>query len=221
MSEISGAKWKDATDRAGFEGVRVTVDGAVIDRAVKLLAGVEGGAYKAVRSAMTRATSRLQKLNADAVRERYALRPTEIRANENVRVRYSYQNGLQATVRFGGRRIPLYRFDGAAPAQPEYRTAARGHVLRETSPANLHPAFVAQMRSGHVGIFARTGAKTEDGKPKKSRYGKDEIWELYGPSVPQMLGNEGVEEKLAEEAMGPFEKDLDHEILAILSGYRR
>ena len=51
--------------------------------------------------------------------------------------------------------------------------------------------------------------------------GKDELEELFGPSVPQMLGNEDVEEKLAAEAMGTFEKELDHSVMAILNGYMR
>ena len=36
-----------------------------------------------------------------------------------------------------------------------------------------------------------------------------------------MLGSEDVEKTLAEEAMKSFEKDLDHNVLAILSGYMR
>ena len=51
--------------------------------------------------------------------------------------------------------------------------------------------------------------------------GKDEIEELFGPSVPQMLGSEEVEKRLTEDAMKSFEKDLDHDVLAILSGYMR
>ena len=50
---------------------------------------------------------------------------------------------------------------------------------------------------------------------------KDEIEELFGPSVPQMLGSEDVEKSLADEAMKSFEKDLDHSVMAILSGYMR
>ena len=69
------------------------------------------------------------------------------------------------------------------------------------------------MGTGHTGIFERTGGMTSNGK--------DEIEELFGPSVPQMLGSEDVEKALAEDAMKSFEKDLDHNVLAILSGYMR
>ena len=89
--------------------------------------------------------------------------------------------------------------------------AAAGHALNSTSPYRFENAFVARMGSGHTGIFERTGGMTG--------HDKDEVEELYGPSVPQMLGSEEVAEKLTKEAMESFEKDLDHAILAILSGY--
>ena len=204
-----------------------------IDRAARLLAGIEGGVEKAVRGAMSKAVARLRSSSVKAVRERYAISAANIRENENVQVSYSYSGGVQAYVRFSGKRIPLYRFDGASPSQPTRDTsrrvpvkageagwllmhpsaAAAGHVLKGTSPYRVESAFVARMRSGHVGIFERTGGMTSKGR--------DEIKELFGPSVPQMLGSEDVEKTLAEEAMKSFEKDLDHNVLAILSGYMR
>ena len=176
---------------------------------------------------------RSRRSNVSAVRERYAISATNIRENENVQVSYSYDSGVQAFVRFSGARIPLFRFDGASPHQPTRDTSGRlpvmsgeehwrlmypsvpaaGHVLKDTSPYNFERAFVAQMDTGHTGIFERTGGMTSNGK--------DEIEELFGPSVPQMLGSEEVEKRLTEDAMKSFEKDLDHDVLAILSGYMR
>lgn len=231
---IGGGQYEGPTDSGGFVGIRLSVAGQeAIDRAIRLLAGVEGGLEKALRSATSRAAARLRSANVQAVRERYAISASNIRENENVQVTYSYNSGVQAFVRFGGERIPLYRFDGASPSQPTRDTGARlpvmsgedhwrmmypsvpaaGHVLKSTSPRSFSHAFVARMKSGHVGIFERTGGMTS--------YGKDELEELFGPSVPQMLGNEEVEEKLAAEAMGTFERELDHSVMAILNGYMR
>ena len=151
----------------------------------------------------------------------------------DIQALYPYDSGVQAFVRFSGARIPLFRFDGASPHQPTRDTsgrlpvmsgeehwrlmypsvAASGHVLKSTSPYSFERAFVARMGTGHTGIFERTGGMTSRGK--------DEIEELFGPSVPQMLGSEDVEKALAEDAMKSFEKDLDHDVLAILSGYMR
>ena len=211
--------------------VRVEAAGQeTLDRAQKLLAGIEGGMDKAVRNALDRAVSHLRANSANAIRERYAISVANIRASENVKVSYNYQNGPTAAVMFFGQKIPLYRYDGAAPSQPTpdtsrwveamvngaYRwvhpsVAAQGHQLKSTLPTQFQHAFTARMKSGHVGIFERTGKA--DGK------GGDAIEELMGSSVPQMLGNPEVEEKLAKESMKKFEERLDHEVLRILSGW--
>lgn len=201
-----------------------------LDRATKLLAGIDGGVSRAVKGAMSRAVSHLRSHSAKAIRERYAISVAHIRANENVNVRYTYQNGVQASVWFAGQRIPLYRYDGAAPVQPTpdtsrwieamvngaYRwvhpsVAAQGHQLKSTSPTQFRHAFTARMQSGHIGIFERNGKA--DGK------GGDAIKELMGTSVPQMLGSTEVSEKLAHDSMKKFEERLDHEILRILNGW--
>ena len=174
---IGGGQYEGPTDSGGFVGIRLSVAGQeAIDRAIRLLAGVEGGLEKALRSATSRAAARLRSANVQAVRERYAISASNIRENENVQVTYSYNSGVQAFVRFGGERIPLYRFDGASPSQPTRDTGARlpvmsgedhwrmmypsvpaaGHVLKSTSPRSFSHAFVARMKSGHVGIFERT-----------------------------------------------------------------
>ena len=215
-----------------MSSVHVQVGQEAIDQAKKLLAGVEGGMDKAVKEALSRAAAHLRANSVKAIRERYAISAANIRANENVKISYNYQNGPTAAVMFYGKKIPLYRYDGAAPAQPtkdtskrtmamvngEYRwvhpgVAARGHQLKSTSPTQFADAFVARMESGHVGIFERTGASTAKGG--------DAIEELMGSSVPQMLGSPEVAEKLAKESMLKFEERLDHNVLAILSGYMR
>lgn len=230
---------------AGGCGVDLTVAGQdTLERAEKLLAGIPDGLDKAVRSAMARSASHLRAQSTKTARERYDIKAANIRDAENAKISYSYQNGVQVHITFAGRRIPLYRFGGAFPATPTKDTSgkgpvlvrtpaegpedgdpeskwrflypsvpAHGHVLKSTSPALFQHAFVARMSSsGHTGIFERTGGMTSNDK--------DEIEELFGPSVPQMLGNEGVAEKLSAAAMDKFEERLDHEINAILNGWR-
>ena len=99
-------------------------------RAEKLLGEIPGGVEKAVRSAMARSVAHLRTGSVRAIRERYDISAANVRADENVFVRYSYQNGVQATVTFAGRRIPLYRFGGASPSRPSGRVSAWGHALK-------------------------------------------------------------------------------------------
>ncbi len=210
--------------------MRISLDGGqTLERAEKLLAGIPGGAEKAVRNAMRRAVSSLRSKSSKAVQERYDISASNLRLNDNVKARYSYQNGIMATVVFAGRKIPLYRYGGAGPRgdlrdasryvraiiNGQWRTVhpgvpARGHIFKATSPYTFRNAFAAGMKSGHLGIFERTGGATGSDS--------DEIKELMGLSVPQMIGNEQVSERLAEEVRQKFEERLDHEIERVLFG---
>ena len=195
----------------------------------EVLAGIPGGIDKAVKSAMTRTVQNLRTNSGRVIRERYDISQKNIRADENIKVSYTYLNGVQAHIIFWGHKIPLYRYGGAKPKEPtpdvSRRVAAKingkwllsnpgvaasGHQLNSTSPTKFDDAFVARMKSGHIGIFERTGDKTEKGG--------DAIEELMGSSVPTMLGNEEVERKLSEKAVEKFDERLNHEVSRILNG---
>ena len=135
-------------------------------------------------------------------------------------------------VEFTGKRIPLYRFDNTSPRVPSWQDgrrapvriagewrlahpgiAASARVLKKNAPRRFHSAFTAEMRNGHTGVFTRTGGV--------NRAGGDEIRELYGPSVPQMLGHETVSASLMEKAMAAFDAEAERSVLEILSGCGR
>ena len=226
----------EARSNAITGSITVTVNEAAgqaaIERAKALLAGIPGGVDKAMKASMSRTVDRLRRESNQAIREKYDITDTGIRAEKNVRVRYSYQNGVQATVTFSGRKIPLYRFGGAYPKVPtqdiaagrkpvmvkgawtmQYQgVAARGHQFQDTSPTQFMDAFVAQMKSGHIGIFERTGGSTSEGS--------DAIREIMGSSVAQMVGNQQVAQRLTERAYETFETELDKAVYRILTGWR-
>ena len=204
-----------------------------IERARTLLAGIPGGAEKAIKAALTRAASHLRTNAEKEVRKRYDITSANLRSDKNVGIKYVYGGGsVSAYVNFSGQKIPLYRYGGASPKEPtkdksrgivivpingEKRpaypnVAASGHQLKSTGVTRFENAFTARMKSGHVGIFERTGAATSTGS--------DQIRELMGSSVPQMLGNKEVSEELSKAAYEKFEERLEHEILAVMNGWR-
>lgn len=197
--------------------------GEALERANKVLSGVPDGVQKAINSAMPRAVAELRKKSYERIRERYAISEKNIRSEETIKVSYQTGNGVIASVRFSGRKIPLYRFDGSRPKSPIYDKndlvrgytskgwqmlpkgrPAYGHVLLGTSPALFEHAFTATMSNDHTGIFSRNGAGIE---------------EIMGPSVAQMVGNEEVAEKLVKDASDKFEERIEHEITRILNGW--
>lgn len=221
-------------DRTGSIAVTVNeyAGQEAIEQAKALLTGIPDGVEKAVKAAMSRTVQKLRSGSNKAIQEKYDISDAGIRTEKNVRVRYSYQNGVQAIVTFSGRKIPLYRFGGASPAVPtpdiaagrkpvmvrgawtmQYQgVPARGHQFQDTSPTQFTDAFVARMKSGHIGIFERTGGMTSDGS--------DAIREIMGSSVAQMVGKQEVAQRLVEEAYQTFETELDKAVYRILTGWR-
>ena len=213
---------------------------SALSRAEKMLSGIPDGLEKAVRSATSRIETHLKATTTKAAAERYAVSPATIRKEENISVSYSFAQGAQVNILFSGEKIPLFRFSGASPKGPtkdmsrrvgimlgsaqsakgedvfRWRLVhpslpARGHALNSTAPYQFQNAFVARFKSEHTGIFERTGGMTSRDK--------DEIQELYGPSVPQMLGNDEVANKVIEDTMKTFDKRMEHEITRLLNGW--
>lgn len=195
-----------------------------LDKAEKLLAGIPGGVDKAFESAMNRAVSHLRTNSAKVIRERYDITAGKVKANHNFFVKYDYRKGaLKVEMRFSGGKFRLVDFGGFSFHGVRYEdtsrwvhvlingrwktvhpnVSARGHQLKMTLPRQFGHAFAAQV-GGHTGMFEEEGGQLK---------------EVMGSSVPQMLGNEDVSEKLGQEAMEKFEERLEHEILARLNGW--
>ncbi|MCI8857361.1 MAG: hypothetical protein HFH26_12575 [Clostridiaceae bacterium] len=187
---------------------------------------------KALQSANQRAASFIRTNSARFIRRRYAVPAAIAKAAADVSIYFSgHGGGHQANIDFKGRRIPLYRYSGAAPAAPTQDVGrnvralvhgnwrivhpsvpAYGHQLKGTSAEIFHNAFVARMKNGHTGIFQRTGGVTDQESHA--------IEEIMGSSVPQMLGAEDVFDAVAREVSEKFDGWLEHEVNAFLNGYR-
>jgi len=202
-----------------------------IDKAKKLLAGIPNGTHKALGAAIRRGASFLRTNSAKAIQERYDISAANIRANENVTIRYMGYGGIDATIRFAGRRIPLFRYGGASPGAPTplkdrwvkvegkwYHPSAPayGHVFKATRPYRFDGAFVARMSSGHMGIFERDGGKMQNEYGENSG---DSIREVMGLSVAHMVGNDQVKQKLAEETAEKVADRYHHEVVRLLNGW--
>lgn len=202
-----------------------------IHNAELLLRGMPVQFDKALQSAMKRTASAVQTETAKAIGENYDISAENIRTSQNVKMSYTLHDGVfTANIRFRGKKIPLFRYNGTSPKFPkvdegktvnaviagQWRTVhpgveASAHVLKSTSPKKLEDTFVATMKSGHTGIFERTGGVTSDGS--------DQIKELMGLSVPQMLGNKDVQDGISKKAEKVFEERMEHETLRILNGW--
>lgn len=206
-----------------------------IEEADRMLAAIPGGLEKAMRSAISRAGQHTRTQISRRVRERYAISAGNLRTEQNVRLTARTGNGgAEAVLRIAGTKLPLHRFEGASPKGPTNQAhlvpvligdqsqrkwrmvhpgvTARARVLRGSGAKPLTDSFVANFRSGHVGIFERTGGMTSNMR--------DEIKEKMGLSIPQMVGNEEVLDRLSYDAAEKFDERMEHEVMVILNGWR-
>ena len=178
-----------------------------IERAVKALAGIKNGASKAIGSALKRATSSGAMLAQKEIRQSYVLSAATFKAYTKARRHYvTDAAGTTVSIEFAGIHIPLAKF--GARVSRDGRVSAR--VKRENAQKTLEHAFSRTVgKYGHVGIFERVG---EERMP---------IRELYGPSVPKMLSyNEELSQEVGDRIREKFDQRIDHEILALLNGWR-
>lgn len=182
----------------------ITISADQIERAEILLKRVPNGAPKAVVAALNRAS---QGARTDAIkkaRERYHIKAKDVR--NTMQITKATYNDMTTTIRASGSPIALSRFK-ISPTKPVKRRK-KPVVARVVRGAGgpIVKVFVARVKSGHVGVFKRAG---------KSRL---PIKQLYGPSVPQMLGHESVTKYLEEKALERLEERFEHEISRLLRG---
>lgn len=108
-----------------------------------------------------------------------------------------------------GKRIQLIHF-GARGPRPS-RGRGRGVTAKLPSGAGRYPhAFIAQMPSGHVGVFQRSSSKFMRFQRSTWKRKRQAIVELHGPSFPKVF------HKLTPEVLAHGEtvlrKNLLHEL---------
>ena len=176
-----------------------------LDRATKLLAGISGGVYKAVGSALSRAAAAGKTAAKGAVTKEYTISQSEFLSQTrtvNHFVRES-DGGLSVVFEFRGHVIPLMKFNTRINNSGQVVT----QVKKSGAAAILDQAFAAQM-GGHRGVYERVGMK------------RFPVKELYGPATPQMMiANAQVTDEIEDKMAETYEKRIDHEILRLLNGW--
>ncbi|WP_300765580.1 hypothetical protein [uncultured Oscillibacter sp.] len=203
MSDIVRSEGQHST----YAGLTVDIAEDSLDRVTKLLAGISGGVYKAVGSALNRAAAAGKTAAKQPVTREYSISQSEFLSqtrNINHFVRDT-GGGLSVVFGFRGNVIPLMKFNTRVNNSEQVVT----QVKRSGAAATLDRAFTAQM-GGHRGVYERVGVK------------RFPVEELYGPATPQMMySNEEVMDEIEDKMAETYEKRIDHEILRILNGWGR
>lgn len=192
---------------ARLAGVVVDVSAGSLERATNLLAGISGGAYKAVGSALKRAADSGKTVAKRAVTKEYAISQSEFLARTRNINHFVRESSGEITVSFGyaGCVIPLTKFNTRINGSGQVVT----QVKRSSAAEVLDHSFQARLGE-RWGIYERIGI---------SRF---PVEERYGPATSQMMySNDEVIEEISAKVSETFDKRIDQDILALLNGWRR
>jgi hypothetical protein len=203
--------------------ITVVLDGfeKQMERAQKVLSGIEGGAAKAISAALSRALPAGQKAAESGIERVYNVTRTDIRGRSQITTRVDTQGDMPVGhINFHGTKLPLYRFS-VSPTAPTYskeRVSAltsqgwkrvfksvpvAAQIRRDGRMQKSDSAFLAKMKSGHIGVFDRVG---------------NALQERMGLSAEQMADNKEIREDVLKAAEDTFDKRIEHEITRILAG---
>jgi hypothetical protein len=178
-----------------------------IMRKCSLLASV-----KEINKVINRAAKRAaDTAKAETVRQlasEYTLPASEIRGT--ITTRNIGGDNVGAVMNISSSPFALPKFKGVTPK--EVMPPAKGPVkaqIKKGSGAILKRAFVAKMKSGHIGVYERQGKESFP------------IDQKFGPSTPGMFGRENeteINKAVMKKAGETFDKRIQHELERLLNG---
>lgn len=178
--------------------VLVTADLSIFRRQIQALGD---RAPLAAARALNRSIASVQTAAVREMAKDLNLAQKDVR--KGLEIKRATRQSLLATLTVTSRRIVLLAFGARQTARGVTYNLGRGRRLAAG-------AFIAQMRSGHVGVFRRRG------RPRLPL-----TRELRGPSLPRVFTREAIQsarERLAEDLL---RKNLAHEVEFLVSGVRK
>lgn len=154
--------------------------------------------------AINRAALSARTQAAKSARETYVIKHGDI--IKTIKIKKATPADLNAEINSRGSAIKLLNFR-VTPNMPQPRRKKPISVMvKKGANKPFKGGFVAQMRSGHTNVFTRTTKK------------RLPIQGHYGPSIPQMLGNDSVVSFVENRAMEVLDNRLEHEFNRMLRG---
>lgn len=193
----------------------IEVSEQTIDKIHAILAGIQDADKKVLKPAMTRGLMAGKTAAGKAVRQTYHISASDFSSRGYMKYNGVSQGngGIIGSIEYSGGVIPLIRFK-VSPSRPKNRVTPSAAVLKASSLTSFNRqnnVFVAQMKSGHIGIMERQKGTVS------TKIGKEKLKELLSPAVPQMVGNDTVMQTVENRVNEVINQRIDHEIERLLS----
>lgn len=212
----------------------ITVDIPDIKKIERQLGQYRDQAPTVLSRAINGAAKSARRTLADRVKKTYTVKVSGV--SKDLKLKKATKGRLYADLNSKGKPIPLSQYK-VSPPKPVKGSVEMHQAknIKENSMKDLikqlggseMKGFTAKMKSGHVGMFVRVPGKYLKsysypnrkrkyiGPPHswrvKTTHGRNAITELFGPSMPQMIGGARVAEKYLENEI---EKVLYKHVMA-------
>lgn len=200
----------------------IEISAEAVERVESILAGVPKGADRALSNAINRGLSRVKTGAKKRVKEVYTVQSSAFNEATSTKVKKASTGSIAGYVHFSRYKIPLYKFQ-VTPKATGTGKQVKAAVMKGSGTV-FEDAFIAQMKTGHLGVFERTGeqgivSRLAKAKSKNGTEHTEKIEEKMGLSAAQMIGNIKVLDAIEKEAQEVINERLEHEVERILNGY--
>ena len=180
--------------------MRIVVDDDELKRVRQQLGELQHKAPNVISRALNRSLTNINTTIRKGVRTKYTVQATDVKDRlDSVRASPSK---LAAKVTAKGRPIGLDKFKVSPKTVNPRRKKQLKISVKKGSAKEILGAFIGNQ--GNEKVFIR------DGKPRLP------ISRLFGPSVPQMIGNNEVVEQINQSAYETYHKNINYEINYLL-----
>lgn len=180
--------------------VTVNVDRRVLRDVQIRLGNMSNKAPDVITRALNRSMTTVAASISRETRKEYSIKAGDIKAS--LTKTKASKSAMTAIVKSQGQLIPIDRFRvSPKTVQPKRKKPIKIGVKKGTLKEVKGP-FVANLNG--IKVFERTG---------KNRL---PIKRIMGPSIPQMIGNEVITNKINQDGLTQFNSRINHEINRIL-----
>ena len=197
----------------------ITIDDKELEKAQKLLGGIENGVKRAITSAINHSLGKAKTKLKKKITQEYYIKSSDV--EKTLSIKKANYSTLAGTISSRSKRTSLTKLKlkkSGTSILSGVRKSNGIKLLRGKDELFGKP-FTAKMKNGHIGVFQRKIKQRIGVGMRSSSEQENPIQELYTLSIPQMAGEKGVQKYIEEEAEKMVNERFEHEVERILKGH--
>ena len=197
----------------------ITIDNKELEKAQKLLGGIENGVKRAITSAINHSLGKAKTKLKKKITQEYYIKSSDV--EKTLSIKKANYSTLAGTISSRSKRTSLtkLKLKKSGTSILSGVKKSNGIKLLRGKDELFGKPFTAKMKNGHTGVFQRKTKQRIGVGMGSSSEQENPIQELYTLSIPQMAGEKGVQKYIEEEAEKMVNERFEHEVERILKGH--